>query len=278
MFRPVSPRFNVALMEEDVLHFWQTRHIFHKSEQQRSAGPPYVFYEGPPAADSGPGVHHALARAVKDIFLRYKTMRGYHIRRRAGWDTHGLPVEIAVEEQLGFTGKSQIEAYGIAAFNDLCRKSAFEHIQQWEKFTHRLGFWVDLKDAYVTFTNQYIESVWGILKQFWDRQLLYQDTRVVPYCPRCGTPLSDHEVALGCRQAEDPSIYVRMPLVDGPGTSLLVWTTAPWTLPANVAVAVHPEVDYVTVERPLAEGGIEHLVVARPLLQKVFGDEDFKHR
>jgi isoleucyl-tRNA synthetase len=276
LFKPVSPRLNVALMEEDVLHFWQTRHIFRKSEEQHYAGPPYVFYEKPPTVDSGPGLHHALARACKDLFLRYKVMRGYHIRRRAGWDAHGLPVEVEVEKQLDFSGKSQIEAYGVAAFNDLCRKSAFEHIQEWEKFTHRLGFWLDLQDAYVTFTNEYIESVWWILKQFADRQLLYQDTRVVPYCPRCGTPLSDHEAALGCRQADDPSIYVRMPLVDGPGTSLLVWTTAPWTLPANVGVAVHPDVDYVTVERPLADGGIEHLVLARPLLRKVFGDEDLK--
>jgi isoleucyl-tRNA synthetase len=281
LFKPVSPRLNVTLMEEEMLHFWQTRHIFQKSDRQRSGeqrsiGPSYVFYEGPPTTNSNPGVHHALARAFKDSFLRYKVMRGHHILRRAGWDTHGLPVEVEVEKQLGFTDKSQIEAYGIAAFNDRCRKTAFESIQDWEKFTHRLGFWVDLKDAYVTFTNEYIESVWWILKQLWDRKLLYQDTQVVPYCPRCGTPLSDHEAALGNRQAEDPSIYVRMPLVDGPGTSLLVWTTAPWTLPANVAIAVHPEVEYVTVERPVAEGGIEHLIVARPLLRKVFGDEDLK--
>jgi isoleucyl-tRNA synthetase len=291
LFRPVSPRLNVTLMEEEVLHFWQTRHIFQKSDRQRvdrqrvdrqradrqrSAGPPFVFYEGPPTANGKPGIHHALARAFKDIFLRYKIMRGHHVLRRAGWDTHGLPVEIGVEKQLGFTGKSQIEAYGIAEFNDLCRKSAFEYIKEWENFTHRIGFWVDLQDAYVTFTNEYIESVWWILKQLWDRQLLYQGTQVVPYCPRCGTPLSDHEVALGYRQIEDPSIYVRMPLVDGPGTSLLVWTTTPWTLPGNVAIAVHPEVDYVTVERPVAEGGLEHLVVARPLLRKVFGDEDLK--
>jgi isoleucyl-tRNA synthetase len=276
LFRPVSPRLNVPLMEEDVLHFWQTRHVFQKSEWQRLGDPPYVFYEGPPTANGKPGVHHALVRAFKDIFLRYKTMRGYHVLRRAGWDTHGLPLEIGVEKQLGFTDKNQIETYGIAAFNDLCRKSAIEHIQEWAKFTERLGFWVDLQDAYVTFTNEYIESVWWILKQLWDRQLLYQDTQVVPYCPRCATPLSEHEVALGHRQAEDPSIYVRMPLVDGPGTSLLVWTTAPWTLPGNVAVAVHPDMEYATVERPIAEGGLEHLIVARPLLQKTFGDEPLK--
>jgi isoleucyl-tRNA synthetase len=276
LFRPVSPRLNVTLMEEEVLHFWQTRHIFQKSTGQRSTGSSYVFYEGPPTVNSKPGVHHALTRAFKDSFLRYKVMRGHHVLRRAGWDTHGLPVEVAVEKRLDFTNKSQIEAYGIAAFNDRCRKTAFESIQDWEKFTHRLGFWVDLKDAFITFTNEYIESEWWILKQLWERKLLYQDTQVVPYCPRCGTPLSDHEATLGNRQAEDPSIYVRMPLVDGPGTSLLVWTTEPWTLPANVAIAVHPEQEYVTVERPVAEGGIEHLIVARPLLRKVFGDENLK--
>jgi isoleucyl-tRNA synthetase len=281
LFRPVSPRLNVTLMEEEVLHFWQTRHIFQKTDEprtdgQRAMGPPFVFYEGPPTANTMPGAHHVLARAFKDIFLRYKSMRGYQVYRRAGWDTHGLPVEVEVEKQLGFTGKTQIEAYGIAAFNDRCRKFAFDHIQEWEKFTQRSGFWVNLKDAYVTFTNEYIESLWWIVKQLWDRQLLYQDTRVIPYCPRCGTPLSDHEAALGSRLTEEPSIYVRMPLVDGPGTSLLVWTSDPWTLTANVAIAVHPEVEYVTVERPVAEGGIEHLVLARPQLRKIFGFEDLK--
>jgi isoleucyl-tRNA synthetase len=276
MFKPVSPTLNLPLMEENLLHFWQTRHIFQKSDLARATGTQFVFYEGPPSANGEPGVHHVLARAFKDLFLRYKSMRGYRIQRRAGWDTHGLPVEVEVEKQLGFSDKSQIEAYGIAAFNDRCRKFTFGHIQEWEKFTQRSGFWVDLKDAYVTFTNEYIESLWWIVKQLWDRQLLYQDTRVVPYCPRCGTPLSHHEAVLGARPAEDPSIYVRMPLVDGPGTSLLIWTDAPWTLPANVAIAVHPNVEYVTVERPVAEGGIEHLVLARPLLRKVFGAEDLK--
>jgi isoleucyl-tRNA synthetase len=276
MFKPVSTTLNLPLMEEDILHFWQTRHIFQKSDLGRAAGTQFVFYEGPPTVNGKPGVHHALARAFKDIFLRYKSMQGYRIHRRAGWDTHGLPIEVEVEKQLGITDKSQIEAYGIAAFNDHCRKFAFGHIQEWEKFTQRSGFWVNLKDAYVTFTNEYIESLWWVVKQLWERQLLYQDSRVVPYCPRCGTPLSHREATLGSHPGEDPSIYVRMPLVDGPGTSLLVWTDAPWTLTANVAIAVHPEVEYVTVERPVAEGGIEHLVLARALLRKVFGAEDLK--
>jgi len=276
MFKPVSPKLRVTMLEEDILRHWKVHHIFEKSGALRKGSPEYVFYEGPPTANGKPGVHHALARAFKDIFPRYRVMRGQHVIRRGGWDTHGLPVEIGVERKLGFTNKSQIEAYGIAEFNDLCRKSAFEYIQDWEKFTDRLGFWVDMGDAYVTFTNDYIESVWWILKTFWDKGLLYQGYKVVPYCPRCGTPLSDHEVALGYREAEDPSIYVRLPLVDDPETSLLVWTTTPWTLPGNVAVAAHPDVEYVTVERELSEGGKERLILARSLLEQVFGDETVK--
>ncbi len=276
MFKPVSPKLNVSLMEEEVLRFWKSHHVFEKTEDQREGSPEWIFFEGPPTANGLPGVHHGLARAFKDIFPRYRVMRGYHVIRRGGWDTHGLPIEIGVEKKLGFTNKSQIEAYGIAEFNELCRQSAFEYIQQWERFTDRLGFWVSLKDAYVTYKNEYIESVWWILKNFWERGLLYEGYKVVPYCPRCGTPLSDHEVALGYEQAEDPSVYVRLPLVDEPGTSLLVWTTTPWTLPGNVAVAAHPDVEYVTVERSLPEGGSERLVLARMLVEKVFGDEPVK--
>jgi isoleucyl-tRNA synthetase len=273
MFRPVSPKLHITNLEEGVLRFWKSHHIFEKTAQPRPEARPYVFYEGPPTANGLPGVHHALARAFKDIFPRYKVMRGYHVIRRGGWDTHGLPVEIGVEKKLGFTNKSQIEAYGIAEFNELCRQSAFEFIQEWERFTDRIGFWVSLEDAYITYANSYIESIWWILKSLWDKDLIYQGYKVVPYCPRCGTPLSDHEVALGYSEAVDPSVFVRLPLVDDPKTSLLVWTTTPWTLPGNVAVAAHPEVEYVTVERPLEEGGSERLILARPLLEKVFGDE-----
>ena len=181
MFKPVSPRYNVTTLEEGVLRFWNHNRIFEKSSQQNLTGPDYVFFEGPPTANGKPGVHHALARAFKDIFPRYKSMRGYHVIRRGGWDTHGLPVEIGVEKQLGLTSKSQIETFGIARFNELCRKSVFEYIQDWEKFTDRLGFWLDLEDAYFTCTNKYIESVWWILKSFWDKGLLYQGYKVVPY-------------------------------------------------------------------------------------------------
>jgi len=217
-----------------------------------------------------------LARAFKDMFPRYKIMRGYHCSRRGGWDTHGLPVEIEVEKRHGFTNKQDIEAYGIAKFNEECRKSAFDYIQDWERLTDRIAFWVDLETAYVTFTNDYIESVWHILKNFYDRDLLYKGYKVVPYCARCGTPLSDHEVALGYDEVSDPSIFIRMPLVDKPDTSLLVWTTTPWTLPGNVAVAAHPDEDYVTVERTMEDGSKEKLILVKSLLEKVFAGEEVK--
>ena len=275
MFKPVSPKLNVTSMEEGVLKFWKQREIFKKTIEQRQGGPEYVFYEGPPTANGKPGVHHVLARVFKDMFPRYKIMRGYHVSRRGGWDTHGLPVEIEVEKQLGFNNKQQIEEYGIDRFNELCKKSVFTYIQDWEKLTDRIAFWVDLEDAYVTYTNDYIESVWWILKNFWEKDLLFKGYKVVPYCPRCGTPLSDHEVALGYDEATDPSVFVRMPLIDREDTSLLVWTTTPWTLPANVAVAVHPDVDYVTVERN-NDGTKEKLILAKSLVEKVFGEEPVK--
>ncbi len=276
MFKPVSPKLNVTSMEEGVMKLWKQNDIFKKTVEQREGGPEYVFYEGPPTANGKPGVHHVLARAFKDMFPRYKIMRGYHVSRRGGWDTHGLPVEIEVEKRHGFTNKQDIEKFGIAKFNEECRKSAFDYIQDWERLTDRIAFWVDMKTAYVTFTNDYIESVWNILKNFYDRDLLYKGYKVVPYCPRCGTPLSDHEVALGYDEVSDPSIFIRMPLVDKPDTSLLVWTTTPWTLPGNVAVAAHPDVDYVTVERAMEDGSKEKLILAKALLEKVFAEEEVK--
>ena len=275
MFKPVLPKLNVTSMEEGVLKFWKQNEIFKKTVTERQGKPEYVFYEGPPTANGKPGVHHVLARAFKDMFPRYKIMRGYQVSRRGGWDTHGLPVEIEVEKQLGFTNKQQIEEYGIDKFNELCRKSVFTYIQDWERLTDRIAFWVDLEDAYVTYTNDYIESVWWILKNFWDKDLLFKGYKVVPYCPRCGTPLSDHEVALGYDEATDPSVFVRIPLVDKKDTSLLVWTTTPWTLPGNVAVAAHPDVDYVAIERD-NNGAKEKLILAKALVEKLFKDEEVK--
>ncbi len=272
MFRPVSPKLNVNQMEEGILAYWKEKDVFHKTLKERKGNPEYVFYEGPPTANGRPGVHHVLARAFKDIFPRYKTMQGYYVSRRGGWDTHGLPVEIEVEKKLGFKNKQDIENYGIDKFNALCRESAFTYIQEWEKLTDRIAFWVDLENAYITYKNSYIESVWWILKQYWEKDLLYQGFKVVPYCPRCGTPLSDHEVAQGYEDAEDPSIYVRMRLLDDPDTSFLVWTTTPWTLPANVAITAGPVIDYVKVECVLHADHTEKLILAEALLEKVFGD------
>jgi isoleucyl-tRNA synthetase len=276
LFKPVSPRLNVSRMEEEVLNYWKDQDVFHQSIELRQGAPEYVFFEGPPTANGRPGVHHVLARAFKDIFPRYKTMRGFHVTRRGGWDTHGLPVEIEVEKKLGFTNKQQIEDFGIAKFNELCRESAFTYIRDWEKLTDRIAFWVDLETAYITYKNEYIESIWAILKNYWDRGLIYRGFKVVPYCPRCGTPLSDHEVALGYDEATDPSVFVRFQLLDRPGESFLVWTTTPWTLPANVAIAAHPDVDYVVVERTLHDDHSEKLILAEALLPAVFGDGPVK--
>ena len=281
MFKPVQAQLNVSQMEEAILRSWKIHHIFQKCSDLHNEGPEFVLYEGPPTANGKPYLHHIPARAFKDIFPRYKTMRGYNVIRRGGWDTHGLPVEITVERKLGLQNKSQIEEYGIDRFNEHCRQSVFDHIKDWERFTDRMAYWVNLDDAYVTYTNEYIESVWWILKTFWDKELLYEGFKVLPYCPRCGTPLSDHEVSMGYREATDPSIFVRIPLLEDPSTSLLVWTTTPWTLPGNVAVAAHPDIDYVIVEHILAEADDsalpkyrrEKLILAKDLVDKVFGEE-----
>jgi isoleucyl-tRNA synthetase len=277
MFTPVPAKPDFAKQEEAVLKFWADRKVFRRSMEDRKAGPHFAFFEGPPTANGRPGVHHVLARAFKDLFPRYRTMRGYYVLRRGGWDTHGLPVEIEVEKELGLEHKSQIEEYGIGQFNEKCRTSVFRYIRDWERLTERIAFWVDLEDAYVTYTNEYIESVWWILKQYWDKDLLYQGYKIVPYCPRCGTPLSDHEVAQGYREdTPDPSVFVRFPLKDDPKTAFLVWTTTPWTLPANVALAVHPDVMYAKVERTTPDGQKEYLILARDLVAAVLEGEEYK--
>ena len=258
MFEEVG-KPNFPRIEEEVLAFWKERRIFQRSLELRRGGPQFTFYEGPPTANGRPGVHHAQARSYKDLFPRYKTMRGYYVPRKAGWDTHGLPVELEVEKKLGLKNKKDIERYGIAEFNRACKASVLEYEKEWERFTERIAFWVDLEDAYYTFDKRYIESIWWSLKELWKKGLLYRDYKVVPYCPRCGTPLSSHEVAEGYKEISDPSVYVRFPLEEPerlgfpPGTSLLVWTTTPWTLTANVAAAVHPEFTYAAFQ---TEGGV----------------------
>ncbi|MGH2542268.1 MAG: isoleucine--tRNA ligase, partial [Ardenticatenaceae bacterium] len=252
------------------LDFWKRHDVFERSMTEREGGKPWVFYEGPPTANGRPHIGHVLTRVYKDLFPRYRTMKGHYVRRKAGWDTHGLPVEIEVEKQLGLSGKDQIEAFGVAEFNRLCRESVFTYIDIWADQTERLAYWVNLDEAYVTMRNEYIESVWNILQRFWDDDLLYQGYKVVPYCPRCGTPLSSHEVSLGYEEVEDPSLYVKFPLQDEPGTYFLVWTTTPWTLPGNAALAVGENVVYQLVElQPDGSDSPERLYVAKERADKV---------
>jgi isoleucyl-tRNA synthetase len=270
-FKPVDTKQSFPELEERVLERWRDGAVFERSLANREGAPIWSFYEGPPTANGRPGSHHVLARVFKDVYPRYKTMCGYRVPRKAGWDCHGLPVELEVEKQLGIASKQEIEEFGIAEFNQRCRESVFEYVEEWNRLTERIGFWIDLDNPYVTLEDDYIESVWWSLKRHWDDGRLYEGYKVVPYCPRDGTPLSSHEVALGYKDVEDPSIYVRFPLLDGAGArsgeSLLVWTTTPWTLPGNVAVAVAPDVTYVR-----AILGDEALILAEPLVEKVLGE------
>ena len=268
LYRDLPALGETIRLEEEVLRFWEANGIFRRSVEERPADSAFVFYEGPPTANGRPGVHHALSRTIKDLVCRYQTMKGHRVVRKAGWDTHGLPVEIEVEHQLGLDGKEQIEHYGIAAFNEQCRKSVFKYLDEWHEFTRKLGFWLDLDDPYITFKNEYIESVWWILRQFWDQQLLYQGHKIVPYCPRCGTALSSHEVSQGYADVADPSIYIKLKLVDE-DAYFLVWTTTPWTLISNVALAVGAEHDYVRVRN---KG--EVLILAEALVGVLDGDKE----
>ena len=248
-FKEVSGRYNGPALEDEVLEFWREHKIFEQTLRQSAGGPLYTWNEGPPTANGQPGIHHVLARSFKDLYPRYKTMRGYHVPRKAGWDTHGLPVEHEVEKELGIFDKKEIEEkIGIDDFTRRCRESVMRYIGDWEKMTERMGFWVNLDEAYYTLDNSYIESVWYLLKTIWDKGLIYRGYKVVPYDPRIGATLSSHEVALGYREVDDPSIYVRFKVEGEDNTSFLVWTTTPWTLPANLLLVVHPDIDYVYVE------------------------------
>jgi isoleucyl-tRNA synthetase len=270
-FTPVDAKQSFPELEQRVLERWREQGLFARSLANREGAPVWSFYEGPPTANGRPGSHHVLARVFKDVYPRYRTMCGYRVPRKAGWDCHGLPVELEVEKQLGISSKQEIEEFGIAEFNARCRASVFEYVEEWEQLTERIGFWVDMKDPYVTLEDDYIESVWWSLRKLWDEDRLYEGHKVVPYCHRCGTALSSHEVAQGYKDVEDPSIYVRFPLLGENGAesgeSLLVWTTTPWTLPGNVAVAVAPDVTYVR-----ARAGEETVILAEPLVEKVLGE------
>jgi len=268
---------SLLALEEEVLARWEEESLFQKTLEATAEGPPFVFYEGPPTANGRPGLHHILSRTIKDLVCRYQTMQGRHVTRIAGWDTHGLPVEIEAERKLGISGKPEIEATGIATFNQACRDSVFTYKEEWESLSGRIGYWLDYSRPYVTFHPEYIESVWWILKSLSERGLLYRGFKSVPYCPRCGTALSSHEVAQGYREVEDPSLYFLCRLLSDDGTpdpegrAFLVWTTTPWTVPSNTALAVHPELEYVEVASP--KGGSGRIILAAARVEAVLGDD-----
>lgn len=265
-------RFDHPALEQDLLAWWEEAQIFERSVSQRDGAEAFTFYEGPPTANGRPGIHHVMARTVKDLFCRYKAMKGYRVTRKAGWDTHGLPVEIEVEKQLGLEGRHQVEEYGMREYNAACRASVVKYKDQWDDLTRRMGYWVDLDDPYITYQSKYIETVWWLLKQIYEKGLLYQGYKIQWYSPGSGTVLSSHEVSLGYKDVADPTAVARFPLADDPGTSFLAWTTTPWTLVSNTALAVGAKLDYVKVRVPKSaktfayDGGEEHLIVAEALL------------
>ncbi|THF88338.1 isoleucine--tRNA ligase [Deinococcus sp. KSM4-11] len=274
MFRPVESNPSFPRLEEALLRWWQEKQIFQRSLEQTADGTPYTFYEGPPTANGMPGIHHVESRSLKDLFPRFKTMQGYYVARKAGWDTHGLPVEIAVEKKLGLNSKREVEAYGIDKFNAQCRETVFEYEQEWRRFTERMAYWVNLDEPYMTLHPNYIESVWWSVKELDTKGLLYKGFRVAPYCPKDGTTLSNAEVSDGYKDIQDPSIYVTFTLRDPAalgleaGAAFLVWTTTPWTLPYNVGVALHPDFEYVAAK----DKDGRTLILARSLLTEVLGE------
>ncbi len=278
VFQPVDPKVSFPELEARILQFWKERRIFEKSIEQRPADRLFVFYEGPPTANARPGIHHVLARVFKDLVPRYKTMRGYRVPRKGGWDTHGLPVELEIEKELGLKSKPEIEEYGIAAFNEKCKESVSRYVEEWTRLSERIAFWADYEHPYVTYDNGYVETCWWIFRQLWDAGLVYQDYRSTPHCPRCGTSLSDHEVALGYQDdVPDPSVFVKFRIqgdalaahgfTTAKPLALVAWTTTPWTLPGNVALAVRDDAAY-----GIYEVGEEVLILAEALAAKVLGD------
>jgi isoleucyl-tRNA synthetase len=257
-FRKLPPEQPAREMEEELLARWRDEDLFRQSLSAREGAPEFVFFEGPPTANGRPGIHHVFARTLKDLFCRYRAMRGFHVSRKAGWDTHGLPVEIEVEKALGISGKQDIERIGVEEFNRLCRESVWKYREEWEKLSARMGYWLDYANPYVTYSNEYVESVWWALKTLFDKKLLYQGHKILPYCPRCGTSLSSHEVAQGYEDTDDPSVYLALdlegPTTEGPTTEvarrrIVVWTTTPWTLLSNAALAVKPDLTYIEVRK-----------------------------
>jgi len=273
VFKEVPSQLNIPEVEKKILDFWEKNRIFEKSVESRDPKKHFVFYEGPPTANGRPGIHHVISRTIKDFVCRFKTMQGFRVERKAGWDTHGLPVEIEVEKELGIDGKEQIVEYGVEKFNQKCKENVFKYKKEWDEMTRRIGYWVDLEHPYVTYKNEYIETVWWILDQFFKKGLMYEGHKIIPYCPRCETALSSHEVSLGYKEVSDPSVYVRMKAKGEENTHFLVWTTTPWTLISNVALAVNPEVAYVKIRH-----NEQILILAEPRLSVIEGEYEILER
>ena len=265
MYKKVPTTLNFVEREKETLKFWKDNQIFEKSVQLRQGAPAYTFFDGPPTANGKPHIGHVLTRAMKDIIPRYKTMRGYDVLRKAGWDTHGLPVELEVEKELGLDGKEQIEQYGVIPFIQKCKESVWKYKGEWEVMSDRMGFWADMDNPYITYDNDYIESEWWALKAIYEKGLLYKGHKIVPYCPRCGTALSSHEVAQGYKEVKETSATVRFRVPDEENTYFLAWTTTPWTLPSNVSLCVNPDVTYAYVR----VDGKETLIMAKDLIGTV---------
>ena len=266
MYNKVSTDLNFVGREKEIEKFWDENHIFEKSMDSRKEGETYTFYDGPPTANGKPHIGHVLTRVIKDMIPRYRTMKGYMVPRKAGWDTHGLPVELEVEKALGLDGKEQIEQYGLDPFIRKCKESVWKYKGMWEDFSGTVGFWADMEHPYVTYDDNYIESEWWALKEIWKKGLLYKGFKIVPYCPRCGTPLSSHEVAQGYKQVKERSAIVRFKVKDE-DAYFLAWTTTPWTLPSNVGLCMNPDDTYVKVKA--ADGHTYYL--AEALADKVLG-------
>jgi len=266
MYKKVDAKNNFVEMEKSILEQWQEKDIIKKNFQMNEGSEYFTFYDGPPTANGAPHIGHVVTRVIKDLIPRYKVMKGYQVLRKAGWDTHGLPVELEVEKALGISGKPEIEKYGVEKFITKCKDSVFTYATQWKEMSERVAYWIDMDSPYVTYQNEYIESVWWSLKTLWDKELLYKGHKIVPYCPRCGTSLSSHEVAQGYKDVKDSSAYVKFKL-KGKNIYILVWTTTPWTLPSNVALAVNKKYDYMEIINQE-----EHLIIAQDLLSKIEGE------
>ncbi len=255
MYEKVSTNLNFVEREKKVLEFWKNNQVFEKTIEERKNGKTYTFYDGPPTANGKPHIGHVLTRVIKDIIPRYRTMKGYNVLRKAGWDTHGLPVELEVEKKLGLDGKEQIEQYGLEPFLNECKESVWKYKGMWEDFSGTVGYWADMENPYVTYDNNFIESEWWALKQIWEKGLLYKGFKIVPYCPRCGTPLSSHEVAQGYKDVKEKSAIAKFKVKGTENEYILAWTTTPWTLPSNVGLCVNPEETYVKVSVGLNANG-----------------------